>query len=262
MQLNTAWEREAYMNSVNLFLQRNLSALIFLAIYLVMTICFLFLEGFQTESQLNLITIILPCLLLGIILDFILSRNSLLNNGQKNFTRILPSGIFLMYFITILFNIADRSLPDYYNNFYYLFISGPFMIASYQKQEHRNRMIFSLIGTVTVFAFYLYLTTKTEHLDKGFGLFIFMLSYFMMFYSASAIRKLTYLPILLGIMNTVVLWYLYQNPVSADGLPHSWDYDYLLYFEYIMLGAFVVCILVRLLAEFISRSETEKVRMQ
>lgn len=245
------------MNRVKSLLQRNLSALIFLVIYLVMAVFFLLLEGFQADSQLNLITVILPCMLLGVVLDFIISRNTVLNSGQKYFTQVLPSGIFIVYFITILFQTIDRSLPDYYNYFFYLFIAGPFMIASYQKQEHRRRMIFSLLGTVAVFALYLYLTTKTENLNKGSGLFIFMISYFMMFYAASMISKLPYLPILLGLINTAILWYLYQNPVSLDGLPHNWDYDYLLFFEYLMLGSFGVCILVRLLAEFVNKPDTQ-----
>ena len=247
------------MDQVKIILYRNLSALIFLAIYLVMAVLFLLVEGFQAESQMNLVIVLYPCIMLGILLDFIVSRNTLLNNGQKLFTKLLPSGIFILYIIMILFRAADRSLPDYYNYFYYLFISGPFMIVSYQKQGHRNRMIFSLIGTVIVFAFYLYLTTKTENLDKGSGLFLFMIAYFMMFYSASMIRKLPYLPVLLGLINTAVLWYLYQNPVSLDGLPHNWDYDYLLYFEYIMLGTFAVCILMRVLEDFLNKPDTHKV---
>lgn len=247
------------MKHVKSILQRNLSASIFLVIYLVMAVLFLLLEGFQADSQLNLVTVLLPCILLGILLDFIISRNTLLNSGQRFFTQLLPSGIFILYFIMILLRTAGRSLPDYYNYFYYLFISGPFMIVSYQKHGHKNRMIYSLIGTVIVFAFYLYLTTKTENLDKGSGLFIFMIAYFMMFYSASVIRKLPYLPILLGLINTAVLWYLYQNPVSPNGLPHNWDYDYLLYFEYIMLGIFAVCILVRVLEVFINKPDTHKV---
>ena len=240
---------------------RYLSTLIFLAVYLVMAVIFLFLEGFQAESQLNLITVILPCILLGMILDLMISRNTILNNGQKLFTRILPSGIFILFFITMIFQLVDRTLPDYYNYLYYLFIAGPFMIVSYQKEGHKNRMIFSLIGTATVFAFYLHLTTKTENLDEGGGLFIFIIAYFMMFYATSMFPKLPYLPILLGLLNTAVLWYLYQNPVSLDGLPHNWDYDYMLYFEYIMLGIFVVCILVRLLAEFLSKAKDDKVTL-
>ncbi len=244
------------MNRMKLLLERNLSALIFLAIYLVMVIVFLFLEGFQADSQWNLITVLLPFLLLGILLDFIISRNTLLNRGQKLFVHILPSGVFLLYLITLIFQMVGRSLPEYFNHLYYLFISGPFLMVSYRKQAHKHRMLFSLIGTAVVFAFYLFLTTKTENLEKETGLVIFLLAYFMMFYSASTIRRLPYLSVLLGLMNTAVLWYLYQNPVSLDGLPHRWDYDYMLYFELIMLGVFLLCILARFLAEVLNKAET------
>ncbi len=250
------------MKQVKSMLHKHLTAVIFLAIYLVMAVSFLFLEGFQAESQYNLITAILPCILLGMVLDYMISRNTVLNQGQKLFARILPSGIFILYFITLIFQLADRTLPDYYNYFYYLLIAGPFMMVSYQKEGHGKRMIFSLIGTALIFAFYLNLTTKTDQLDKDFGLIIFMISYFMMFYSASAIRRLPYLPVLLGVLNTAVLWYLYRDPLSTDGLPHSWDYDYLLYFEYIMLGFFLVCMLMRFLAEIINRPAVQKADLQ
>ncbi len=245
------------MKNVKALLHNYLTAMVFLAIYLLMAVVFLFLEGFEADSQLNLITVLAPCMLLGLILDYIIKRNTILSKGQKLFTHLLPVGIFLLLLLARFSQIIDRSLPDYYNYLYYFFIAGPFMMVSYRKEDHRKRMIFSLIGVAVVFAFYLNLTTKTENLEKGTGLFIFMISYFMMFYAASAIRRLPYLPLLLGLINTGLLWYLYRNPLSLDGLPHNWDYDYLLYFEYLMLGCFVLCILARLLAEFIHKEERQ-----
>ncbi len=246
------------MNKTKTTIRKNLSTLIFLSVYLVMVVTFLFLEGFQAESQLNILTIMLPCTLLGIILDYTVNRNTVLTEGQKIFTRILPSGIIIIYFIMLIFQIAGRPLSDEYNYIFYLFISVPFMIVSYNREGHRSRMLFSLLGTVAVFGFYLSLTTKTEELNEGSGLIIFIVSYFMMFYAASTLRKLPYLSTLLGILVTVILWYLYKNPQTPEGQLFGWDYDYMVNFEYIMLITFILCILIRLVAEFLNRPEPVK----
>lgn len=236
------------MSKLRMLIQRNLSALLFLAIYLVMVVVFLFLESFNSESQLNLLSIMLPCVLLGIILDFIISRNTVLTKGQKLFTQLLPTGVFVIYFIILIFQLSDHSYPEVYNYLYYLFITAPFAIVSYQKEDHKSRMIFSISGTAVVFAFYLYLTTLTTELDKSTGLFIFLVSYFMMFYAASTVRRLPFLSLILGVLVTAFLWYVYRNPITPEGQLYGWDYDYLLIFEYTMMIIFIICILIRLIA--------------
>jgi hypothetical protein len=238
-----------------MLIRRNLTALLFLAIYLVMVAVFLFLESFNSESQLNLLSIMLPCILLGIILDFIISRNSVLTKGQKLFTQLLPTGVFVIYLIILIFQLSGHSYPEVYNYLYYLFITAPFAIVSYRKEGHKSRMIFSLLGTAVVFAFYLYLTTLTTELDKSSGLLIFLVSYFMMFYSASTLRRLPYLSTILGVLVTAFLWYIYRNPITPESKIYGWDYDYLLIFEYTMMIIFIVCIVIRLLATKVNDSE-------
>jgi hypothetical protein len=245
-------ETELTMSNVKVFIRRNLSALLFLAVYAVIKVVFLFLESFNLESQFNLLSVMLPCILLGIVLDFIVRRNTVLTRGQKIFTQLLPTGVFAIYLVMLMLRLAGRSYPESYNYFYYIFMTAPFMIASYEKKEHKSRMIFSLLGTAFIIAFYLYLTTITTELNKGTGLFIFLLSYFMMLYSASSIRRLPYLGAILGAIVTVFLWYIYRNPLTAEGRLYGWDYDYLLNFEYTMLITFIVCIVIRLLATLIN----------
>lgn len=236
------------MKSVQAFIRRNLTALLFLAIYVLMVLVFLFLESFQSESQLNLISIMLPCILFGIVLDFIVSRNTVLTKGQKIFTQLLPTGIFVIYFIMLIVQLTGHTYPEKYNYLYYIFLAAPFIIVSYEKEGHGKRMLYSLLGTASVFGFYLYLTTITTELEKNFGMIIFLLFYFMMLYSASTIPKLPYLSTLLGVIVTVFLWYIYKNPITAEGKIHGWDYDYLLIFEATMLVTFFICIIIRLIA--------------
>ena len=66
------------MKNVKALLHNYLTAMVFLAIYLLMAVVFLFLEGFEADSQLNLITVLAPCMLLGLILDYIIKRNTIL----------------------------------------------------------------------------------------------------------------------------------------------------------------------------------------
>lgn len=236
------------MKKNTVFVLRNLSALTFFMIYLVMVVILLFLESFIQEDQLNLVIVMVPCILVGILLDYIISRNEELPKGYKIFTQLLPASSFAFYGLVTIFSIAGNPLDPKYYYIIWLVISAPFMIASYHKKSHNIKLISSIIGTALVFAAYLYLTTLTDELVVGNGLVIFIISYFMILYSASGIRKMPYISSILGLLNAGILIYMYKSPASADALVYGWDYDFSYYFELLMLFLFCISVLIGVIA--------------
>lgn len=236
------------MNKISAFVLRYLSTLVFIAIYLVLFIFHMFLEGFVPEIQLDMLLTMVPLILLGVILDYIVNRNNVLSNGYKLFTQILPAGVFVLIGLSSIFEIAGREKVDLFNYLVYLFLTVPFFIVSYNKTGHKNKMIFSLIGTGLVAAAYLYLTTLTAELNEGTGLVIYLIAYFSMFYAASGLRKMPYLSIILGAANASILILIYKFPVTDTAKTYGWDYDIAQNFSILMLEFFVLCILICLLA--------------
>lgn len=114
------------------FLRRNLSFLVFVAIYLLFVIILLFLESFQWETQWNVLTVFVP-FLIGVILDYIISRDRELNTGYQIFTQLLPAGIFVLYGISEIQKLANRPQNESFTYLIWLFIAVPFFITSNLK---------------------------------------------------------------------------------------------------------------------------------
>lgn len=245
------------MKKKSTFILRNLSAFIFITIYLVLFLIFIFLEGFIPEVQLDMLLTIAPFILLGAILDYIASKNNVLSKDYKIIAQFLPAGVFILYGLTKILELAGREPIDLFNYLIFLFISVPFLIISYNKAGHKNKMIYSLIGTGLVAASYLYLTTITKELNEGTGLVIYLISYFAMFYAASSLRKMPYLSIILGAANASILLLIYKFPVTATAKTYGWDYDIAQNFEILMIEFLILSILICLLSVIRNKQEEE-----
>ncbi len=226
------------------FVRRNLSLLTFIAVYLVMALVFIFLESFQPETQWNLITTLVPFFLLGAILDFIASRNHDIHMGYLVFAQLLPIGIFLLYGISVMLIIIDWPPIESFNYLIWIFIAIPFFITSNFRENYRNRMLSSLIGTGLVGAVYIQLTTLTDELDEGNGLIVYLICIFLMFYAASGLKKLFYLNLILGFIDAAILVFLWKSPLTEASKLHGWDYDIAFKFELLLLANFIICIII------------------
>ncbi|MHB8131136.1 MAG: hypothetical protein ACYDEX_19320 [Mobilitalea sp.] len=248
------------MNKKSLVIQRNFSTITLIAIYLIMVVTHLFYDSFVLEDQLILIITMLPFIMIGLILDFILRRNLALNKSIRIVAQLLPSGIFGMQLISTFLIYAEKEPSDLFNYLIWLFLALPFFIASYNKEGHKHKMISSLIGAGLIAVVYLFLTTQTDLLNEGSGAIIYFTSYFLMLYAASGIRKLPYLGIVLGVLNTVALLWLRYMPVTEDAINHGWDYDIFTNVELLIMGTLLLCILIRFLEVFQPKAiKTERI---
>lgn len=244
------------------FVRRHLSLLTFIAVYLVMALVFIFLESFQLDTQWNVITTLIPFFILGAILDFIVSRNHDLQMGYLVFTQLLPTGIFLLYGISVMLDIIDRPPIDSFNYILWLFIAVPFFISSNFRENYRNRMLTSLIGTGLVGAVYIQLTTLTDELDEENGLIVYLICIFLMFYAASGLKKLFYLNIVLGLIDAAILIFLWKySPTKASKI-HGWDYDIAFEFELLLLANFIICIIICLVDVLIREKDRKRLQKQ
>lgn len=232
------------MNKRSGTVRRNLSLFTFIAIYLVIAIVLLFLESFQWETQLNVITTLIPFFLLGVILDFIVSRNHDLQKGYLIFAQLLPTGIFLLFGISVIVDIIGQPSIDAFNYIIWIFIAIPFFMTSYFRDNYRKRMLTSLIGTGLVGAVYMQLTTKTDALDESSGLIVYLVCIFLMFYAASRLKKMFFIGLVLGAIDAIILIFLWKNPVTDMSRLHGWDYDIAFQFELLLLTNFIICIMI------------------
>lgn len=236
-------------------IRRNLSLFTFIAVYLVIAIVLLFLESFQSETQWNVITTLIPFFLLGVILDFIASRNHDLQRGYLVFAQLLPTGIFLIFGISYLLIIIEKPPIEAFNYVIWLFIAAPFFITSNIIDNYRIRMISSLIGTGLVGAIYIQLTTMTDKLEEGNGLIVYLVCIFLLFYAASGLKKLFYINLILGFIDAAILVFLWKNPLTEASKLHGWDYDIGFQFELLLLANIVICILICLINVLIREKE-------
>ncbi|MBH1940076.1 hypothetical protein I5677_04095 [Mobilitalea sibirica] len=247
------------MSKTFVFIRRNLSALIFLTIYIVLAVVYIFLEGFLPDNQFILLTTMLPLIILGGILDYILSKNSELVKSYKTFAQILPSGFLLLFLISAMIDRIGRNPIEAFEYIYIFFITVPFFIASYHKEGHKERMKFSLTGLAFMVAVYMWLTTQTNYLLENSYVLVYFFSYFMMFYAASCIYKAAYISTILGILNSITLLVLRYFPFTAKATFYGWDRDIFQNFEILMLSTFTLCILLRLFASvYNSRTPNQK----
>ncbi|HWT27640.1 MAG TPA: hypothetical protein VN131_06845 [Mobilitalea sp.] len=232
------------------WIQRNLTTLIFIAIYLGMVLIHLFLEAFIPIVQFDLFTTMLPFIIFGVILDFILSRNNTLTKSYKMVAQIIPAGVFVLQGISTINMASGRDDIKAFNYLIWLFVVVPLFIASYQKEGHKYRMIFSLIGIGLIAVVYLYLTTITDSLDEGSGAVVYFISYFCMIYAASSIRRLPYLGTVIGAANAIALLWLRYFPFTTDAKSHGWDYDIAFSFELLIILSILACLFIRFIAVF------------
>lgn len=250
------------MKKQSSFLLRHLSTLVFTALYIIIAAFLIFLESFVAETQIGLFQIMAVSIVAGAILDYILHKNTFLPVGYKIFTQILPSGVFILLGLTFLMELVDRTPPQMFNYLLFLFIAAPFAIASFNKENHKIRMIFSLLGTVLMFSVYLYLTTLTKELNGGDGLSVYILSTFLILYAVSYIPRLPFISTALGLLSGVALFSLYKNPVTTIAKQYGWDFDIAENFEYILLLTLAVGILLTFLGALVKKpsagSQTKK----
>ncbi|NLO09844.1 MAG: hypothetical protein GX129_08285 [Clostridiales bacterium] len=235
--------------------RRNLSLFTFIAVYLVIAIVLMFLESFQLETQWNVITTLIPFFLLGVILDFIVSRNHDLQKGYLIFAQLLPTGIFLLFGITTILMIIERPPIEAFNYIIWLFIAAPFFITSNFRENYRRRMISSLIGVGLVGAIYIQLTTMTDELEEGNGLIVYLVCIFLMFYAASGLKRLFYINLILGFIDAAILVFLWKNPLTEASRLRGWDYDIALQFELLLLANLIICIIICLIDVLIREKE-------
>lgn len=235
--------------------RRNLSLFTFIAVYLVIAIVLVFLESFQWETQWNVITTLIPFFLLAIILDFIVSRNHDLQMGYLIFAQLLPTGIFLLFGISVMLTIIQRPPIESFNYIIWLFIAIPFFITSNFRDNYRRRMLSSLIGAGLVGAVYIQLTTMTDELDEGNGLLIYLICIFLIFYAASGLKKLFYINIILGFIDGLILIFLWKNPITNMSKLDGLDYNIAFQFELLMLANFIICIIICLMDALLREKE-------
>lgn len=245
------------MNKKTKTILRNMSLFTFIAIYFIIAITLVFLESFQLETQLNVITTLVPFFLIGAILDFIVSKNNKLTSLYKIIVQLLPAGIFVLFGISVIYNVSGRTPLDAFNYLVWLFIALPFFISSDFKENHKMRLIFSLVGTGLVGAVYLYLTTLTNELNHGNGLMVYLIYFFLLYYAASGFKNLSYIGTILGAIDASILVYLWKNPVTENAKIYGWDYDIAFNFELIMLFTLIICITLCLL-DVVTREQSRK----
>jgi Mg2+/citrate symporter len=179
-------------------------------------------------------------------LDFILRQNRNLAAWVRVVVQLLPIGIFVMQLISTVFLYLGTTSLEIFDYLIWLIIALPFFIASWEKEGIKKRMLRALLGTGALIIAYIYLTSQTDALSKNYGATIYFISYFLMLYAASGIKKLSFLGASLGILNAVILLLLRNIPLTTEAKEFGWDYDIFSKVETLIIITFVFCILIRL----------------
>lgn len=237
------------MNKNEGFLFNHLSIIATVIVYLLTVAMHIISDSFILGDQLGLLVIFLPFFLLGLSLDYLIKKNDTVNRQAAILAKLLPIVIILLWLPnSILMNYYEKRMVQKY--FYYigyavwLLLALPFFIASHTKEGFRHKTIRSLTGTIAFAVVYIILTSQTSYLDKKFGFFIILISYYFIFYSASGIRKLNYAAPVLGLINAIVLLLFYFFPSSESGF--KMDSTINVKIDVLMLATFVVCMVIRL----------------
>lgn len=249
---------EAFMNKLSRNILRNISLFTFILIYITIAAGMIFLESFQWETQWYVFSTLAPFFLLGAIFDYIVDKNNELSKGYKIFSQLMPSGIFLLYGISVILNITERPPIEAFNYLIWIFVAVPLFVISNFKNNYRNRMFSSVIGTGLVGAIYLHLTTITDELDEGNGLIVYLICIFLMLYAASGYKKLFFIGALIGLIDAAILIFLWKNPITDKAKLYGWDFDIAFKFELLLLATFTLCILISLLSTINQVKETHK----
>jgi hypothetical protein len=172
--------------------------------------------------------------------------------------QLMPLGVFLMMFISTILLYYEENLVAAFNYLIWFFISLPFFMASYQKEDVRPRLLRSLIGTGAVVVAYMFLTTQTDMLNKSFGAMVIIISYFFMLYVASGIKKLPNIGLAAGLINAIVYILMRYYPSTELAKTYGWDFDISNKVELLIIFTFIFCILVRIYEVVLAKKQETK----
>ena len=237
------------MNKKASFLFNNLSAIALALVYLCLVVMHLIIDGFILVNQLGLIMTMIPFLLIGIALDYLLKGNPQLTRGVRIFAQLLPLGVFLMQIITTVFLYLDRDSYEVFDYLIWIFLSLPFFISSYEKDGMRPRVIKTIYGTGAVVIVYVFLLTQTKELTYGISEFIYFVFYFLILFIVSGNRKFPYIGTVIGILNAAALLLMRYLPFTENAKYFGWDYDIAFLMELLVLSTLILCIIIRILEE-------------
>lgn len=232
--------------------------MVFFFIYLIMVAIHLISDSFIAENQISLIIYLSPFVLIGLSLDYILLRNNTMSTAYRIVIKLLPLGVFLMLILSSLELFDSPDMPAAFENLFWIFISLPFFLTSYQKDDIRRRLLNSMIGTGAVTAIYMFLTTQTDALDKKYGAVLIIISYFLLLYTASGIKRLQYIGLCIGCLNALILLLLRYFPPSRNVEAGKWDIDIASRLDMLLIFTCVFCVLVRIYEAYITGKNKSK----
>ena len=245
------------MNKKASFLLNNLSTLALFIVYISLVVIHLINDGFIMVNQLGLMITMLPFLLIGIALDYLLKNNPIIMRGLRIFAQLLPLGIFLMQMVTTVIFYLNVNSYDVFDYLIWVFLSLPFFITSYEKEGMRPRVIRTLYGTGAVAVVYIFLLTQTKELTYGIGELIYFISYFLILFIVSGNRKLPYIGTIIGILNAAALLLMRYFPITSNAKEYGWDHDIAFFMELLVLTTLVLCIIIRILEEVFHKKKSE-----
>ncbi|HWT75736.1 MAG TPA: hypothetical protein VN258_13605 [Mobilitalea sp.] len=238
------------MKKISSFILRNLSVTIFIVVYFGLVVMHLLSDQFILENQLSLILTMLPFIIYGIALDYLIRKNRALNTWIRIIAQLLPLGIFIMQIVSTVYLYLGKESYDIFKYLIWLFLVAPVFITSYTKDGMRSRIINTAIGTGAFIVVYVFLTTQTKELSSGYGAMIYFITYFMMLYTAGGIKKIPYLGTVLGVLNALLLLIHRYVPITSDARTYGWEYDISFLIEMFIVITFIICIVIRLVEEF------------
>lgn len=222
-------------------------------VYLITIVLFLIMEGFVYETQIGLLPLFAVLIFMGLLLDLTIKKNTLLTQGQKMFTQLLTLTPIIILGLVLLLEFTGRSVSATTQYFMYIGFGLPFAIAGYHPARNGKKLISTIIAVVLVFTVYLYLTTISDSLVTGNGLFLYLLSFAIAFYCISSIDKFPYLNIILGAIVGALLFYLYKSPIDSKSTLYGWDYSFMIYFEYLLVIALILGATISLIGAYINK---------
>lgn len=233
------------MKKKSAFIMRYLTTSLVTLIYIGMVVIHLVSDSFILSNQVDLLVTMLPFILMGAILDYILSRNHELDTLFKVIAQLLPLGILILPVIATIQLIAGYEHTELINYLMWIFLSLPFFIASYEKDNFKKMMIYSIVGTGFIVVVYYYITTLTLNINSGSGAFLYFIAYILMFYTASGSKKMPWMGTILGVLNAGSLLLLRYIPITEMAKLYGWDIDIATKMEFLVGTSLVICILIR-----------------
>lgn len=239
------------------FIMKHLSALAFITIYVVYAVYHVIADTFLLTDQLGLLFVMLPFILIGLALDYILSNNQELEQWIKVIAKLLPLGVFVMQIISTIYLYQEEEL-SIFNYMIWLFVAAPFFIASYTRENVQRRVYLSGIGTGAFLVVYLFLATQTDAIDSGYGSIAYFAAYFMIMFAVTGRKRFPYLTVVISVINAVVLLFRRYVPTTRDTKLYGWDYNLNAVIELLIIITFSLCISFYVIDTILnSRKKTE-----